>query len=273
VIQPVSMKIKNRVSLTIENQVASVVLDRAEKRNALDLEMFQAIAKTQQVLARERNVRAIVLTGAGVDFCSGLDVKALMKNRGAMLKLLWKWLPWQANLAQRVNVGWRKLPVPVIAAIQGRCWGGGLQIALGADFRFVQPGASLSIMEARWGLIPDMGGTLALRELMERDQAMWLAMSAEEFSGTRAAELGLATALADDPQATALEAARQLLERSPDTVSATKRLFRKSWVGSAGLALARESYYQVRIIRGRNQRIAVRRQTGEKVPYEKASKW
>jgi enoyl-CoA hydratase/carnithine racemase len=118
-----------------------------------------------------------------------------------------------------------------------------------------------------------MGGTLALRELMNRDQAMWLAMSAEEFSGNRAMELGLATALAEDPAATALEAARQLLERSPDTVSAAKRLYRKSWAGSAGAVLARESYYQVRILRGRNQRIAVRRQAGEDVPYQRAEKW
>ncbi|MFC1720098.1 crotonase/enoyl-CoA hydratase family protein [Pseudomonadota bacterium] len=267
------MKISNRIVLTLENQVAQVQLNRPEKRNALDMDMFRALAGVQEKLAKERDLRAVVLTGSGVDFCSGLDVRALMKDRAGMVKLLWKWLPWRANLAQQVSVGWRSLPVPVFAAIQGRCWGGGLQIALGADFRIVQPGASLSVMEARWGLIPDMGGTLALRELMDRDQAMWLAMSAEEFSGTRAKELGLATALAEDPLATALEAAKQLLERSPDTVSAVKRLYRKSWTGSAGAVLARESYYQVRILRGRNQRIAVRRQTGEDVPYQRAKKW
>lgn len=267
------MKIRNCVALSVENQVARVQLDRPEKHNALNLEMFQAIAEAQQKLARERDVRAVVLSGAGVDFCTGLDVKSLMKDRSGMIRLLWKWLPWRANLAQKVSVGWRTLPVPVFAAIQGRCWGGGLQIALGADFRIVQPNASLSIMEARWGLIPDMGGTLALRDLLARDQAMWLAMSAEEFSGARAAELGLATALADDPLAVALEASRQLLERSPDTVSAAKRLYRKSWTGSQGAALARESLYQVKILRGPNQRIAVRRQSGENIPYQYAKKW
>jgi enoyl-CoA hydratase/carnithine racemase len=267
------MKIRNRIVLNLENQVAGVELNRPEKHNALDVEMFRAIAEVQHLLNRERGLRAVILSGSGVDFCSGLDVRSLMKDRSGMLKLLWKWLPWRANLAQRVSVGWRTLPVPVFAAIQGRCWGGGLQIALGADFRIVQPGASLSVMEGRWGLIPDMGGTLALRELMERDQAMWLAMSAEEFSGARAMELGLATAVADDPRATALEATRQLLERSPDAVSAVKRLYRKSWTGSAGAALARESYYQVRILRGRNQRIAVRRQTGENASYRQARKW
>lgn len=267
------MKIRNCIELSVENQVAQVQLYRPEKHNALNMEMFQAIAETQKKLAGERDVRAVVLSGAGVDFCSGLDVRALMKNRSDMMRLLWKWLPWQANLAQQAGVGWRRLPVPVFAAIQGRCWGGGLQIALGADFRFVQPAASLSIMEARWGLIPDMGGTLALRELLTRDQAMWLAMSAEEFSGARAAELGLATALAEDPLAVAVEATRQLLERSPDTVAAVKRLYRKSWSGGPGTALARESLYQVKILRGRNQNIAVRRQFGEAASYDKAKKW
>ncbi len=267
------MKIRNRISLTLENQVAQVQMDRPEKRNALDMEMFRAIAEVQGKLARERGLRAVILSGSGVDFCSGLDVRALMKDRAGMIRLLWKWFPWRANLAQQVSVGWRTLPVPVFAAVQGRCWGGGLQIALGADFRFVHPAASLSIMEGRWGLIPDMGGTLALRELMERDQAMWLAMSAEEFSGTRAKELGLATALAEDPLGTALEAARQLLERSPDTVAAIKRLYRKSWTGGSGAVLARESWYQVRILRGSNQRIAVHRQTGKDTAWQHAKKW
>jgi enoyl-CoA hydratase/carnithine racemase len=269
----VQKEVRQRVSLTLENQVARVQLNRPEKHNALDFEMFQAIAEVQGILARERHLRAVVLSGAGTDFCSGLDVKAIMKDRSGMFRLLWKWRPWRANLAQQVSVGWRTLPVPVFAAVQGRCWGGGLQIALGADFRIVDPAASLSVMEARWGLIPDMGGTLALRELMQRDQAMWLVMSAEEFSGTRAKELGLATALSDNPLETALEAARQLLERSPDTVAASKRLFHKSWNGRSGAALARETLYQVRILRGRNQRIAVRRQTGEAVPWQPARKW
>ena len=267
------MNIHDRIELNFENQVAQVILQRPEKHNALDLEMFRAITEAQRKLAAERNVRAVVLAGSGVDFCTGLDVRSIMKDRSSMLKLLWKWLPWRANLAQQVSVGWRKLPIPVFAAIQGRCWGGGLQIALGADFRIVRPDASLSVMEARWGLIPDMGGTLALRELVGRDHAMWLAMSAEQFSGAKAIELGLATELADQPLEAALVRAGELVERSPDAVAAAKRLYRKSWTGGAGLALARESLYQVRILRGVNQRIAVRRQSGKPADYRRADKW
>ncbi len=262
-----------RITVHLENQVARVQLNRPDKRNALDLDMYTAIAACQKRLAKNRDLRAVVLSGAGVDFCSGLDVKAMMQNRRNLRKLLWKWLPWRANLAQVVSVGWRSLPVPVIAAVHGRCWGGGLQIALGADFRIVQPDATLSVMEGKWGLIPDMGGTLALRELTARDHAMWLSMSAEEFGARRALDLGLATAIADDAIATAGEMASQLRERSPDAVAAVKRLLRKSWTGSTGTALARETGYQLRILSGDNQRIAVRRQLGESLAFRPAGRW
>jgi len=243
------MQIESRVSLRLENQVALVQLNRPEKHNALDLEMFRAIVQMQKKLARESGVRAVILSGSGVDFCTGLDAKSVMKDRTGALKLLWKWLPWRANLAQRVSVGWRRLPVPVFAAIHGRCWGGGLQIALGADFRIATPDASLCIMEGKLGLIPDMGGTLAVRELMARDHAMWLTMTAGEFSGERALELGLVTELAEDPANTALEMAAQLVRRSPHAVTAVKRLYRKSWSGSSGAALARETAYQLGVIK------------------------
>lgn len=238
----------NRIALTVDQQVARVCLNRPDKRNALDMEMFKAIAESQKSLKQEGGLRAVVLSGAGIDFCSGLDIRSAMHDRRGMIRLLWKWLPWQANLAQRAGLGWRALPVPVIAAIQGRCWGGGLQIALGADFRIATPDASLSIMESRWGLIPDMGGTLALRELVGRDQAMKLAMTAEEISGARALELGLVTALDDDPLAAAHAFARQLADRPVAAVEGVKRLYRKSWAGAPGAALARETGYQIRIL-------------------------
>jgi enoyl-CoA hydratase/carnithine racemase len=262
-----------RVLISINEQVAEVRLNRAAKHNALDLDMFMAIASAQKQLAKNRQLRAVILSGEGEDFSSGLDVKSLMKNRSGTLKLLWKWLPWRCNLAQLVSVGWRRLPVPVIAAIQGRCWGGGLQIALGADFRIVARNASLSIMEGKWGLIPDMGGTLALRELMTRDQAMKLAMTADILSGAQAAELGLVTELSEEPLQAARDLACQLKERSPDAVAAVKRLYRKSWGAGSGRVLARETAYQIRIFSGANQGIAAKRQLGEDRAYRKKSRW
>jgi len=264
---------QDRINLSIENGVACVELNRPGKHNALDMGMFEAIAAAQKKLRKQRDLRAVILCGAGVDFCSGLDVKALMKDRAGMVKLLWKWLPWRSNLAQVVSTGWREMAVPVIAAIHGRCWGGGLQIALGADFRLVQPDASLSVMEGRWGLIPDMGGTLAMREITGRDHAMWLSMSAQVFDGTHALELGLATALSDDPMTGARAMAAELGDRSPDAVAAIKRLYRKSWSSRPGTVLARETGYQIRILSGKNQRIAVGRQMGSDRNYKSRGRW
>ena len=264
---------QDRIELTVENQVAHVVLNRPKMHNALDMDMFHAIASVQKKLARERGLRCVIMSGAGVDFCSGLDVKSIMGDRKAMVKLLWKWLPWRSNLAQVVSTGWRNLQAPVIAAIHGRCWGGGLQIALGADFRVVTPDASLSVMEGRWGLIPDMGGNLALAELTNRDQAMWLAMTAELMDGNKALELGLATAVSETPREAANEMAAELRERSPDAVAAVKRLYRKSWNRRPGTWLARESAYQVRVIAGKNQRIAVARQMGKEKESGSAGRW
>ena len=264
---------RSRIDVTIDNHIARLTLSRPEKHNALDLDMFLAIDEARKSLAAEPGLRAVVMSGAGVDVCSGLDVKSMMSNRKAMRKLLWKWLPWRSNLAQAVSTGWRELPVPVIAAVHGRCWGGGLQIALGADFRILHPEACLSVMEGKWGLIPDMGGTLALRELVPRDQAAWLAMSAEPFDAQRALDLGLATALSERPEDTSMEWAMKLSDRSPDALAALKKLYRKSWHGSAGAALARESLYQVRILAGKNQRIAVERQRGSNTAYRPPRRW
>ena len=135
------------------------------------------------------------------------------------------------------------------------------------------PDASLSVMEGRWGLIPDMGGTLALREITGRDHAMWLTMSAQVFDGNHALELGLATALSDEPASGAMAMANELADRSPDTVAAAKRLYRKSWTSRAGTVLARETGYQIRILSGRNQRIAVGRQMGSERRYKTRSRW
>lgn len=262
-----------RVLIQIKQQVAQVSLNRPDKHNALDLEQFEAIVHAQREVAANPDLRAVVLTGEGVNFSTGLDVTSLMKNRSGMRKLLWKWLPWQANLAQQVSVGWRKLNIPVIAALHGRCWGGGLQIALGADFRIAHPESSLSIMEGKWGLIPDMGGTLALRECMSRDQAMKLAMTAEVIDGVEAERQGLVTELAADPLEKANLLAATLAERSPDAIAAAKKMYDKSWHGGNGMALARETLYQLRVVTGANQRIAVRRQLGDKKPYQKGKKF
>jgi enoyl-CoA hydratase/carnithine racemase len=254
-------KIKLRVNLKVTDGIAYVNLNRAEKCNALDIDMFIAIKKIIKSLKVDRTIRAVIVSGDGDDFCSGLDVKSVMSSAKTPLSLLFKWLPWHANLAQYVSVGWREIPVPVIMVIKGRCWGGGLQIALGADFRIATPDASFSIMESRWGLIPDMGGTLALKELIDLDIAKELAMTAEVINGVKAHEIGLVTHVDNKPHEKAVDLARLICQQSPDSIAATKKLYNKSWWSKPGLALARESYYQVKILLGKNRVIKTYNQT------------
>ncbi len=165
--------------------------------------------------------------------------------------------------------------MPVIMVIQGRCWGGGLQIALGADFRFATSDASFSIMEGKWGLIPDMGGNLALRELVTKDVAMRLAMTAEVITAQAALDYGLISAISDDPLQQAMQFAALIGERSPDAVAAVKKLYQQNWFKAEWLMLAKESYYQVRILLGKNQKRAVRKQLNpeENIKYINRKNW
>ena len=263
------------VSLRIEGDVAFVALNRVEKRNALDMAMFRAIDKVSRELRNNREIRAVIVQGNGEDFCSGLDIKSVLKEKSSALTLLAKWLPGKANLAQRVSYNWRKIPVPVIMVIHGRCWGGGMQIALGADFRFATPDASFSIMEGKWGLIPDMGGNLALRELVSKDIALKLTMTAEVITAQTALDYGLITEVSDEPLQVALQLAGQITDRSPDAVAAVKKLYHQNWFKADWRMLARESYYQLKILLGKNQKKAVKKQMnpGETVSYQARKKW
>ena len=248
------------VTLNIKKNIALVTLNRADKRNALDMAMFKAIDKISRQLRKNRNIRAVIVQANGEDFCSGLDIKSMMGKKSSILILLRKWLPGNANLAQRVSCNWRKIPVPVIMVIHGRCWGGGFQIALGADFRFASPDASFSIMEGKWGLIPDMGGNLAIRELVSKDIALKLAMTAEVIPAQTALDLGLITGISDKPLKQANHLIAQISERSPDAVAAVKKLYQQNWFRAEWRMLAKESYYQLKILLGKNQKTAVKRQ-------------
>ena len=263
---------EQRVLLAIDdNGIAEVTLNRSDKLNALDMPMFKAIDKTIKQIKKDKRVRAVILSGSGSDFCSGLDIKSVMKSPISAISLLFKWWPGNANLAQRVTAKWRQLPVPVIVAIEGRCWGGGMQIALGADFRIAHPDASLSIMESHWGLIPDMAGNKVLSQHLPLDQALKLAMTAEKLTGTQAQELGLVTEVADQPLERATALAETLIQTSPDVLAAIKKLYVNNWHKSEPTMLAKESWYQVKILSGKNQKIASQRAMGKDKEYKTRS--
>ncbi|NVJ66064.1 MAG: crotonase/enoyl-CoA hydratase family protein [Gammaproteobacteria bacterium] len=258
----------SRVEVKIKEQIAYVSLNRPDKRNALDMPMFKAIVAAQKQIKADKSIRAVILCGNGEDFCSGLDIKSIMGNKLSALKLLWKWLPGNANLAQKVSIGWRRLPIPVIAAIHGRCWGGGMQIALGADYRITSPDSSLSIMETKWGLIPDMSGTLALRDCMSKDQAMRLTMTAQELSAVEALNLNLISEISDEPVKAAEVFANEIKQKSPDAIKAIKKLYHKRWQDFDRYILGQETIAQWKILLSKNQSIAVKRQQGKDIAYK-----
>jgi enoyl-CoA hydratase/carnithine racemase len=248
---------EQRVVVTVADHVATVTLSRPDKHNALDRAMFEGILEAAAQVGATPGVRAVVLHGDGPSFCSGLDVGSLMAD-GNALQVIADRNGHRANIAQRVCTDWMDLPMPVIAAVHGNCFGGGLQIALGADVRIVAPDASLSIMEARWGLVPDMGITQTLPRLVRGDVARELTYTARRVDGAEGVRLGLATRVADDPLAEATALAREIAGRSPDAVRAAKRLYDATWSGDdAAAALLLETELQTALIGSPNQIAAV----------------
>jgi len=238
--------------------VATVTMVRADKHNALDQPMFEGLTNAAAQLAGEKSVRAVVLHGEGKSFCSGLDIASFMSGQGGTGVLLERDGDRVANFAQRVAYDWSLVPAPVIAAIHGNCFGGGLQIALGTDIRIASPDAKLSIMEVRWGLVPDMGITQTLPRLVPIDVAKELTFSGRIVSGSEALALGLVTRNSDDPLASALALAEEIAQKSPDAVRAAKRLYDETWASDdAAAALKRESELQTGLIGKPNQLAAV----------------
>jgi enoyl-CoA hydratase/carnithine racemase len=264
---------EQRVSITVSDGVADVRLARADKMNALDAAMFEALVAATDRLSREKGVRAVVLSGEGRAFCAGLDMGrfAAMKEKGGHgipggenrdLTIRTHGL---ANAPQQAVWGWRQLPVPVIAAIQGVAFGGGFQLALGADMRFLAHDARMAIMEIKWGLVPDMAGTPILASLVRDDILRDLTYTGRIFSAQEALAYGLATRICDDPRAAAFEVAREIAGKSPDAIRAAKRLLNKLSV-DPGPALLEESVEQQKLIGSSNQLEAVRANIEKRAP-------
>lgn len=249
---------EQRVNIERRGHVAVVTLSRPEKRNALDPAMFEALDGAARELAADRELRAVVLAGEGKCFCAGIDLMSFAAGEAVIRKLLARRDGEAANLAQRVGWAWRECPVPVIAALHGEVFGGGLQVALGADLRIAAPDAKLSVMEVRWGLIPDMSGSQTLRNLVRRDVALELAWTGRIVPAEEALALGLVTRLAEDPLAAALALAETIAGQSPDAVRGVKKLFNRAWECGSGEALALEAELQMRILGQANQMEAVR---------------
>jgi enoyl-CoA hydratase/carnithine racemase len=251
----------DRVTVTIENGVADVRLVRTDKMNALDMAMFHALIETGEMLKRNAALRAVVISGEGRAFCAGLDMMSFAQMAGEKERPSGSNLATReygiANRAQQAVFVWRQIPVPVIAAVHGVAFGGGFQLTLGADMRYVAPDTKMSVMEIKWGLIPDMTGILLMPALARGDVIRELTYTGRVFSGTEALAYGFATRVCDDPRAEALATAREIAGKSPHAIRAAKRLFSLSADTDPATILLQETEEQVALIGSPNQMEAV----------------
>ena len=262
----------DRVTISVNEGVADVRLNRPDKMNALDGAMFRAIADAADAVRADRSVRAVVLSGEGRGFCAGLDIGSFLGGGsdggpgdaddggggGSSFDVLGERPEGRiANLAQQVAYGWTDLPVPVIAAVHGPALGGGIQIALGADIRIVAPDAKLSVLEIRWGLLPDMTGVQSLVRLVGLDVAKELAFTGRFLTGAEAVELGVATRVAEDPYAAAHELAREIAGKNPHAIRGMKQLLNAAGTRPLAESLREETRLMVDLIGSPNQTEAV----------------
>ena len=254
--------------------VVYLKLDRPDKLNGLTLDMLRALVSQSKQITGDRSIRAVIIHGEGQNFSAGLDFGTVMKNPMDIAKAFAP-RPWRGtNLFQEGPWCLRRLPVPVIAAVEGYCFGGGVQIAMAADYRFATPDSPWSVLEAKWGLIPDMSGIQSLSQVLPIDVAKRLAMTGEQLDGTRAAELGLVSEVSADPLAAAEDLARLIVSRSPDSVSYAKRLFDETWNKGPRATFFKERLRQARLLGAKNTKIAQKaaakaKGVGEAVKYNK----
>lgn len=249
---------KDRVSISIENHVADVRLIRSDKMNALDDAMLDALVEATEVIEANGDIRCVVLSGEGKGFCAGLDLTMFDMSGGGLQKMkLAERTHDICNKPQKVVWGWRELSVPVIAAVHGVALGGGLQIMLGSDIRYVHPDTKLSIMELKWGIIPDMSSTQIMRHLVRDDVVRELTYTARVFSGRDAVDYGFATHLSDDPHADAMKLAHEIAGKNPHAIQASKKLIQKAPYCTVEEGLLMESELQDAIIGTKNQIEAV----------------
>jgi enoyl-CoA hydratase/carnithine racemase len=246
-----------RVITEIEGPVARVWLNRPDKLNGLDFDTVDQLAAAARSLRNNRTVRVVVIEGKGESFCAGLDFASAGKeSKLRMLRLAVPNLLRGTNAFQECFWAWRNLPMPVIAITRGHVFGGGIQLALACDFRFSTPDCQWSVLEAKWGLIPDMSGTIPLVELVGADVAKRLTMTGEIISGDQAHAYGLVTGVDARPEKLAGELIEAIVARSPDSVAASKLLLNRVHRGSVRSALARERWSQLAMFRTKNAAIA-----------------
>ena len=258
----------DRLIIDVKDHVAEVTLNRPDKFNAVDFAMWTELGDAGRSLAADKSVRAVVLRGAGDNFCSGIDVTSFQQAGAAVLEDgALEPLPGSvANLFQEAAYTWRRMPVPVIAALHGFVFGAGVQIAAAADIRYATADAKLSIKEIKWGIIPDVAITATLRDILPLDKIKELTYSGRIISGSEAAEIGLVTKVIDDPLAAARQLAAEIAGKSPHAIRAAKKLFNAAWHQSEEQGLRLEATLQKTLMGSANQMEAVMANMQKRTP-------
>ncbi|TCM66762.1 enoyl-CoA hydratase/carnithine racemase [Acinetobacter calcoaceticus] len=252
----------------IENQngIATVYLNRPQKRNAMSFVLLRELVDAAEKIKRDRSIRCVILTGEADVFSAGIDLSDLNnpKNR---LYAAWELVKPGQSLFQKAFLIWQQLPVPVIAAIEGFCFGAGMQLALAADIRIAHPKTQMSIMESRWGLVPDMGLTRSIKGIISLDLAKELSLTARIFDGAYAHDIGLVTHVSEQPLVKALEIAEELKSRSPDALVAVKRVL-DAMEHSPNKSLRLEKIWQLKLLLGKNSQLARKKDKNPEVEFQ-----
>ncbi len=255
------------IEVSKNQQVITVALNRPDKKNAMSFAMMRELLHLAGNLKKQRSIRAVILTGAGEDFCAGIDLSDLNQPKEQAFAL-WELIKPCQSLFQRVCLVWRYLPMPVIAVINGHCLGAGLQLVMACDIRIATADSKFAIMEAKWGLVPDMGITQSALGVVTADVLKELAMTARMIEGSAAKELGIISHLSDEPMSQAESLIAEIEARSPDAVLASKRVINRMYKQSV-CTLYQEKLWQTKLLLGHNRKLAMKKAKDSSVKFIK----
>ena len=247
------------------NGIATIYLNRPDKRNAMSFDLLKELVSTAEKLKKDRYLRCVILTGEAQVFSAGIDLADLNNPKNKAFAA-WELIKPGQSLFQKAFLIWQELPVPVIAAIEGFCFGAGMQLALASDIRIAHPETKMSIMESRWGLVPDMGLSRSLKGLISLDLAKELTLTARIFDGHYAKEIGLITHLDDKPLERAQEIAQEIVQRSPDAIAASKQVL-DAMEHRPNKSLRMEKIWQLKLLLGKNSQIARKKDKNPDVEF------
>lgn len=247
------------------NGIATVTLNRPEKRNAMSFALLKDLVRTANLIKKDRSIRCVILTGEAQVFSAGIDLSDLNNPKNTAYAA-WELIKPGQSLFQKAFLIWQELPVPVIAAMEGFCFGAGMQLALAADMRIAHPKTQMSIMESRWGLVPDMGLSRSLKGVIGLDLAKELTLTARIFDAGYAKEIGLVTHLDESPLSRAQVLAEEMLSRSPDALAAAKRVL-DAMEHDPAKSLRLEKIWQLKLLLGKNSKLARKKDKNPEIQF------